>query len=217
MDTMLKSLCVVYKPATNWRLNPLQSFNRVWNSSSMGPAHINNSNHYKELLMREGDFTEKQASKILDIIRDAIQSGVVHVSKDLAKRERLIQLTYQQRVDFAKLRDQLLTSDRNEFHNVENEYERVRSDLEKMRSKLKEEITKVNAGFKLDLSLEKGRIREESSHHDLQIKEIDTRIDHEVSNMKTQIDSVKTQVMQWLIGVCTGTFALVLAYIRLLS
>ena len=214
---MLRALCVVYKPVTTWRINPLQCINKAWNSSSTDPAHIKNSNHYKELLMREGKFTEEQASKILDIIRDAIQSGVVDVSKDLAKRERLIQLTYQQRVDFAKLRDQLLTSDRNEFHNVENEYERVRSDLEKMGSKLKEEITKVNAGFKLDLSLEKGRIREESSHHDLQIKEIDTRIDHEVSNMKTQIDSVKTQVMQWLIGVCTGTFALVLAYIRLLS
>lgn len=214
---MLRPLCGLCKPVNNWRINPLQCINRVWNSSDTDPAHINNSNNYKELLMKEGIFTEEQASKIIAIIRDTIQSGVVHVSKDLAKRERLIQLTYQQRVDFAKLRDQLLTSDRNEFHNIENEYERLRSDLEKMRSKLREEITKVNAGFKLDLSLEKGRIREESSHHDLQIKEIDTRIDHEVANMKTQIDSVKTQVMQWLIGVCTGTFALVLAYIRLLS
>jgi hypothetical protein len=93
----------------------------------------------------------------------------------------------------------------------------VKNDLEKLRNKLREEITKTNAGFKLDLSLEKGRIREESSHHDLQIKEIDTKIEQEVTNMKMQIDSVKTQVMQWLIGVCTGTFALVLAYMRLLT
>ena len=181
------------------------------------PTHIKNTNLYKDILMKEGSFTEQQSRIIVQTITESIRSGVAHVAKDLAKRERLLQLTYQQRVDFAKLRDQLLRSDRNEFYNIQNEYERMKNDLEKLKSRLKEDISKSNAGFKLDLSLEKGRIKEESSHHDLQIKEIDTRIDQEVSNMKMQIDSVKTQVMQWLIGVCTGTFALVLAYIRLLS
>lgn len=154
---------------------------------------------------------------IVELMVDAVRDGVEHVSKDLAMREKLTQLAYQQRVDFAKLRDQLLSADRSEFHNLQNEYEGVRNDLEKLRNKLREEITKANAGFKLDLSLEKGRIREENSHYELQIKEIDTRIDQEVNNIKMQIDSVKTQVMQWLIGVCTGTFALILAYVRLLS
>lgn len=167
--------------------------------------------------MEKGKFTEEQSNSIVGLMVEAMQGGVTHVSQDLAKRERLNQLSYQQRVDFAKLRDQLLCADSSEFHNLQNEYERVRTDLDKLRNKLREEITKANAGFKLDLSLEKGRIREESSHHDLQIKEIETKIDQEVNNMRMQIDSVKTQVMQWLIGVCTGTFALVLAYVRLLS
>lgn len=172
---------------------------------------------YKQLLMERGKFNSEQANTIVNLMSDAMKGGINHVAQDLAKREKLTQLTYQQRVDFAKLRDQLLTADRSEFHNIESEHERIRSDLEKLRSKLKEEITKANAGFKLDLSLEKGRIREENGYQDLQIKDIDTRIDQEVVNMKIQIDSVKTQVMQWLFGVCTGTFALVLAYVRLLS
>lgn len=180
-------------------------------------VHIQNTSRFRRLLMEKGNFNEEQASAVVNLMSDAIKGGISHVSQDLAKRERLTQLTYQQRVDFAKLRDQLLTADRSEFHNIQNEYERVRNDLDKLRNKLREEITKANAGFKLDLSLEKGRIREESSHHDMQIKDIDTRIDQEVTNMRMQIDSVKTQVMQWLIGVCTGTFALVLAYVRLLS
>ncbi|GMM53910.1 Fmp32 protein [Maudiozyma humilis] len=200
-------------------VRPLGRFHTasVLRNSSDEAVHVANTNKYKEVLMSEGDFTEQQSKVIVETITESIRSGVAHVAKDLAKRERLLQLTYQQRVDFAKLRDQLLSSDRNEFYNIQNEYERVKNDLDKLKSKLKEDISKSNAGFKLDLSLEKGRIKEESTHHDLQIKEIDTRIDQEVSNMKMQIDSVKTQVMQWLIGVCTGTCALVLAYIRLLS
>ncbi|CCF57357.1 hypothetical protein KAFR_0C03650 [Kazachstania africana CBS 2517] len=185
--------------------------------SNRGVTHIKDTNSVQEKLKKDGHFTSEQSQVLIDIMTDAIHSGIVHVSKDLAKRERLIQLTYQQRVDFAKLKDQLLSSDRKEFYNLQNEYERVHNDLEKMKTKLKEDIIKSNAGFKLDLSLEKGRIKDESTKFDLQIKEIDSRIDKEVTNMKMQIDSVKTQVMQWLIGVCTGTFALVLAYLRLLS
>ncbi|SCV99703.1 LAFE_0B00650g1_1 [Lachancea fermentati] len=185
--------------------------------NDLDTVHIKNTNRFRQLLVDDGDFTSQQANALVNIMSSALKGGITHVSQDLASREKLIQLVYQQRVDFAKLRDQLLSADRSEFHSIQNEYEGIRNDLEKLRTKLREEITKANAGFKLDLSLEKGRIREESSHHDLQIKEIDTRIDQEVTNMKMQIDSVKTQVMQWLIGVCTGTFALVLAYVRLLS
>lgn len=185
--------------------------------SDFETVHIENTNRYRQLLMEKGKFEESQANAIVNLMSDALKGGISHVAQDLAKREKLTQLTYQQRVDFAKLRDQLLTADRSEFHNLQNEYERVRKDVDKLKNKVREDITKANASFKLDLSLEKGRIREESSHHDIQIKEIDTRIDKEVTNMRMQIDSVKTQVMQWLIGVCTGTFALVLAYVRLLS
>lgn len=215
------SMFIIKRYSLHLQRRPLTSryihAGRILLNNDTEPTHIKDTNKYRDLLMHDGKFDEKQATILVNVMREALQGGIVHVSKDLAKRERLIQLTYQQRVDFAKLRDQLLSSDRNEFHNIQNEYERVRNDLEKLKNKLREDITKTNAGIKLDLSLEKGRIKEESSHHDLQIKEIDTRIDHEVSNMKMQIDSVKTQVMQWLIGVCTGTFALVLAYLRLLS
>ncbi|SCU83533.1 LADA_0C12002g1_1 [Lachancea dasiensis] len=194
---------------------PLHTSRILWDD--LDAVHIKNTNRFRQLLVEKGEFAPQQANTLVDIMSEALKGGVTHVSQDLASRQRLIQLVYQQRVDFAKLRDQLLSADRSEFYSIQSEHEGIRNDLEKMRTKLREEITKANAGFKLDLSLEKGRIREESSHHDMQIKEIDTRIDQEVSNMKMQIDSVKTQVMQWLIGVCTGTFALVLAYVRLLS
>ncbi|CCH59851.1 hypothetical protein TBLA_0C00350 [Henningerozyma blattae CBS 6284] len=196
---------------TSIKLSQLHYTNRRYFEST----HLYDTIQIRKKLQQE--FSLKQSETIIKIMIESIQGGVNHISKDLATRDKLTQLTYEQRVDFAKLRDQLLSADRSEFHNIQNEYERVRTDLEKLKNKLHEEITRVNASFKLDLSLEKGRIREESSYHDVKIKEIDNKIDQEVVNMKMQIDSVKTQVMQWLFGVCTGTFALILAYVRLIS
>ncbi|GMG56188.1 unnamed protein product [Ambrosiozyma monospora] len=126
-------------------------------------------------------------------------------------------MSYQQKVDFAKLKGELQLIDRSEFNSLRNEHERLRGDLEKMRTRFKDEINKSLSSVRLDLNLEKGRIREESSIYDLKIKETDTRIDQEIYNLKVQIESVKTQVMQWLFGVCAGTFSLVLAYARLMS
>jgi len=70
---------------------------------------------------------------------------------------------------------------------------------------------------RLDLNLEKGRIRDESSVHELKIKETDNRIEQEIGMMRAQLESTKFQIIQWLFGVVTGAGALGLAYIRLLS
>jgi len=84
------------------------------------------------------------------------------------------------------------------------------SEIDKLRSRLREEITRTQANVRLDLNLEKGRIREESSVHELKIKETDTRIETELSQARTQLEAVKFSTLQWLIGVCTGTSAILL-------
>lgn len=90
--------------------------------------------------------------------------------------------------------------DKSEFTSLKKEQEKLRTDLTNLKNRLKEEITKNQASVRLDLNLEKGRIREESSQHELRIEDTYSRIDEEVSNMKMQIKTVKTQVLQWLRG-----------------
>lgn len=188
-------------------------------STSMVPkveAPNFDTKQFVEKLQKSG-FGKQQSEAAVRIFTNSINDGISLYAANLTTKETLSKLSYQQKVDFAKLKGELQTIDKSEFNSIRNEHERLRNDLEKVRQKLKEEINKSLASVRLDLNLEKGRIREESSIHDLKIKETDTRIDQEISNMTMQIASVKTQVMQWLIGVCTGTFALVLAYVRLLT
>lgn len=85
---------------------------------------------------------------------------------------------YQQKVDFAQLRSELQTLDKNEFASTKNEHDRLSVEIEKLRQKFKEEVNKIQASVRLDLNLEKGRIRDESSVHELKIKETDNRIEY---------------------------------------
>ncbi|ANZ76265.1 BA75_01918T0 [Komagataella pastoris] len=181
----------------------------------------NNHTHFDSLKfvtqLQENGFSKEQSEAAVNVFSKAINDGIDLYASNLITKEVLSRQSYQQKVDFAKLKGELQLIDRSEFNNIRTQHEKLRNDLEKVKQRLKEEVNKSLSSVRLDLNLERGRIREESSIHDLKIKETDTRIDQEIANMKVQIDSTKTQVLQWLIGVCTGTFALVLAYVRLLS
>ncbi|ODQ66803.1 DUF1640-domain-containing protein [Nadsonia fulvescens var. elongata DSM 6958] len=184
--------------------------------SSLAAQYHFDTRKFAYQLEREG-FSGKQSSAVLKALSNVIEESIKNVETSLVTKEALSRQSYQQKVDFVKLKGELQTLDKTEFLEITREYERIKTDIEKLRQKLKEGINKTQAGVRLDLNLEKGRIREEMGLHDIKIAETDARIDQELSNMKTQIESVKTQAVQWLIGVCTGTFAVVLAYIRLLT
>jgi Fe2+ transport system protein B len=96
------------------------------------------------------------------------------------------------------------------------ENERLMADVEKLKQRLREEVTRVQAGVRLDLNLEKGRIRDESSQQELKIKEVDTRIESEIAGLRTQIEQAKFSILQYLVGVATGSGALLLAYMRMM-
>lgn len=71
------------------------------------------------------------------------------------------------------------------------ENDRLVTDIEKLKQRLREEISRTQAGVRLDLNLEKGRMREQSSGQELKIKEVDTRIEQEIAALRTQIQSSK--------------------------
>lgn len=119
-------------------------------------------------------------------------------------REDQAKATYTQKVDFAKLRSELLSADSTESSTTRASHERLTNDLAKLNSRLRDEISRTHASVRLDLILEKGRIREEADVQELKIKETQTKIEQEVAGLREKLEGVKFQTLQWLMGVCTG-------------
>ena len=180
------------------------------NSRSLSGITKFDTRKFVQTLQDKGGFSEKQAEVAVNVVNAAINDGIYSITNNLVKKESLSSIAYQQKVNFAKLKGELQTMDTS----LKKEQEKLRTDLTNLKNRLKEEITKNQASVRLDLNLEKGRIREESSQHELRIEDTYSRIDEEVSNMKMQIKTVKTQVLQWLMGVSTGNLALLLTFVR---
>jgi hypothetical protein len=129
--------------------------------------------------------------------------SIQNLTRTMVPREDQEKINYTQKVDFAKLRSELTTLHGNELNPLKNDQERLSSEISRLSARLREEVQRAQSSVKLDLNLEKGRIREESSVHELKVKETDTRIEKEVGDLRGMLESVKFSTLQWLIGVCT--------------
>ena len=116
----------------------------------------------------------------------------------------MVQHHYTQQVDFAQLKSELQLTEKNDLAMLKAENDRLVTDIEKLKQRLREEITRTQAGVRLDLNLEKGRMREQSSGQELKIKEVETRIEQEIAALRTQIQSSKV----WISVNCALTHGL---------
>ncbi|PGH04442.1 hypothetical protein AJ79_07099 [Helicocarpus griseus UAMH5409] len=166
-------------------------------------------------LKAEG-FSEEQAEALMRVLNDVIEESIQNLTRTMVLREDSERSTYTQKVDFAKLRSELLNSDSTETQLTRASHDRIAGDLQKLNSRLRDEISRTQASVRLDLNLEKGRIREEANGQEMRIKETETRIEQEVAGLRERVEAVKFSTLQWLMGVCTGTAALILGAWRLL-
>ncbi|KAF5678070.1 myosin heavy chain A [Fusarium heterosporum] len=166
--------------------------------------------------LQDEGFTEEQSAAMMKVLNDVIEESIQNLTRTMVLREDAAKATYTQKVDFAKLRSELLSADSTESNTTRTAHERLTNDIAKLSNRLRDEISRTQASVRLDLNLEKGRIREEAVGQELKIKETETKIEQEVAALREKLEQVKFQTLQWLMGVCTGFAALLLGAWRLL-
>jgi hypothetical protein len=130
--------------------------------------------------------------------------SIQNLTRTMVLREDQEKATYTQKVDFAKLRSELLSADSTESSLTRASHERLTNDLAKLNSRLRDEVQRTQASVRLDLNLEKGRIREEANSQDLKIKETETRIEQEAAVLRERLEQVKFSTLQWLMYVSSS-------------
>ncbi|KAI9636964.1 putative mitochondrion protein [Dioszegia hungarica] len=152
-----------------------------------------------------------QAEGVMTVLAEVVDESIKGMEAALVSKAEQEKERYTQKVDFAALKAELQLHEKNDLTLMKAENDRLLADVEKLKQRLREEVTRTQAGVRLDLNLEKGRIRDESSQQELKIKEVDTRIESEIAGLRTQIEQAKFSILQYLVGVATGSGALLLA------
>ncbi|KDQ61650.1 hypothetical protein JAAARDRAFT_31114 [Jaapia argillacea MUCL 33604] len=193
--------------------SPIFIYRRSFYSSPISSDFHFDTHHFVQRLEREG-LNRAQAEGIMSAMAEVIDESIRNMTSNMVTKADQEKHQYTQQVDFAQLKSELQLMERNDLAMLKAENDRLVNDIEKLKQRLREEITRTQAGVRLDLNLEKGRMREESSGQELKIKEVDTRIEQEIANLRTAIQASKATTLQYLVGFVTGCSALLMAYLR---
>lgn len=97
-----------------------------------------------------------QASALASALRDTIHQSFETIERDLVSHNEAEKWRFARKNDFAQLKSEMQLLEHNDFALMKTTHERLMNDIERVRAKLREEITRTQAGVRLDLNLEKG-------------------------------------------------------------
>ncbi|KAG2367950.1 hypothetical protein BDR07DRAFT_1392090 [Suillus spraguei] len=189
------------------------AFTRPFHASHTADDFHFDTHHFVQRLEREG-LNRAQAEGIMGAMAEVIDESIRNMTSNMVTKAEQEKHQYTQQVDFAQLKSELQLIEKNDLASLKADNDRLVADMEKLKQRLREEITRTQAGVRLDLNLEKGRMRDESSGQEIKIKEVDTRIEQEIAHLRTTIQQSKATTLQYLVGFVTGCSALLMAYLR---
>ena len=110
---------------------------------------------------------------------------------------------------------------------MNSELERLRSEIATLRAELKAskekqsadlryEVDKLQASQRLDLNLEKGRIREDLQKQSDTYTKADARVDKELNQIRTMIEASKSELLRYSIGTLVSFVAVSAAVMRMI-
>ncbi|EEB08707.1 DUF1640 family protein [Schizosaccharomyces japonicus yFS275] len=195
----------------------------LWGRYSIRPLNVadQRSFHAFDTLkfvrgLEAAGWTPVEANSIMRTVHDVFTKTNERNARQFVSREQQERAIYQQKVDFAHLRSDLQSIEREEMTVLHTELERLSTDVERLRTSFEDRIHTLLADARLKMLTERIHNRDEASAQDLEVREVSARVHTEASHLRMQFASLKSQTLQWLLGIITGSGALLLAYLRLL-
>ncbi|KAH9550709.1 hypothetical protein CY35_10G085900 [Sphagnum magellanicum] len=135
----------------------------------------------------------KQAEAITAVITEVLNDSLENVAQSFTSKTEMQRSEMMAEAALSKFKGEVQSSQEHHFATLQRETERLRTDIDKMRSELRYEIDKVTSGQRLDLNLERGRIREELATQS-----------SETSNLTNKLDRVPLFQLLLLALVCSA-------------
>lgn len=159
----------------------------------------------------------QQAEAITSAITQVLHDSLENVAQSFVSRAEMQKANLLQEGNLSKFKSEVQNSQEHHFSLLQRETEKLRNDIEKMRNELRYEIDKVTAGQRLDLNLERGRIRDELANQSAETTNLTNKLDREIHALRAQLEAAKYEVIKYCIGTLASISAVGLAVIRIFS
>ncbi|NXM93361.1 MCUR1 regulator, partial [Sylvia borin] len=189
--------------------------------------------HALVCLLEENGFTTQQSEVIVSVLVKIMNTNVDMIYKDMVTKVQQEIALQQVMSHIGGVKKDMIILEKSEFSALRSENEKIKLELQQIKKQVTDEITKVRADNKLNLNLEKSRVKELvslvtsrniSTLGDLQIwhaqqdralTQTDRKIDTEVADLKTMLESHKLDNIKYLAGSVFTCLTVALGFYRL--
>ena len=173
---------------------------------------------YKFVQKLEGNGYSRETSEaVMNSLGEVLNTSIFNISKTSVSKADYEKQIYVQRVDFDHLRSEMNLLEKNEVSLIKQEMNRITRELEKLNLQMGEDLRRASSHVRLELSIEKGRIRDEQTAQELRIKDADSKIDTEVSQVKTILETIQWELFKTLFPLFCAAGALFFSYLRFIA
>ncbi|KAL4421910.1 hypothetical protein ABPG77_005194 [Micractinium sp. CCAP 211/92] len=160
--------------------------------------------------------TREQAEALTRHLTTVLCSNKEKLEEMYASKVALEKSILEQEAKHAGFRSEVLKSQELQVATFTRDTERLQINLEKIRSEIRYEIDKLTASQRLDLNLEKGRMRDELQMLRDKSNELEIKMDKEVNSLKAAMEQSKNDTVKYVLGLMLALMTAGLGAARLL-
>ncbi|KAM6298881.1 mitochondrial calcium uniporter regulator 1 [Aegotheles albertisi] len=203
------------------------------NVSLLGNRRLFFDTHALVCLLEGNGFTTQQSEVIVSALVKIMDTNLDVIYKDMVTKVQQEIALQQVMSHIGGVKKDMIILEKSEFSALRSENEKIKLELQQIKKQVMDEITKVRADNKLNLNLEKSRVKELYSVNERKLLEMrteivelhaqqdraltqtDRKIDTEVADLKTMLESHKLDNIKYLAGSVFTCLTVALGFYRL--
>ncbi|NWS52999.1 MCUR1 regulator, partial [Chunga burmeisteri] len=171
--------------------------------------------HALVCLLEENGFTARQSEVIVSALVKIMNTNLDMIYKDMVTKVQQEIALQEVMSHIGGVKKDMIILEKSEFSALRSENEKIKLELQQIKKQVMDEIAKVRADNKLNLNLEKSRVKELHAQQDRALTKTDRKIDTEVADLKTMLESHKLDNIKYLAGSIFTCLTVALGFYRL--
>lgn len=152
---------------------------------------------------------ERKAAELLaEHITELILVTKHRMEDQFVGKMQLEKVAMEQEMRTSSFKNEVAKSQDLQASGLAKETERQTNFIEKMRTETRHEIDKLVASQRLDMNLEKGRIRDDLQGMRDKVTELEIKVNHDINDVKSSVEKAKNDTIKSVILIL-GTFSTV--------
>lgn len=144
--------------------------------------------------------SREQAEALTENITDVLITNRDRLAECYVSKAALEMSELQSTASITGFRAEVLKSQELQVATFTRDTERLQASLDKLKSEIRYEIDKLTASQRLDLNLEKGRMRDELQDLRDKANELEIKVDKEVNSLKAAMEQSKNDTVKYVLG-----------------